>query len=255
MIEIEEKKDDIMPSITFMYHKYTSISQFVEALAKDWENGKRRLFSSALTRHFMKFNANLANHCRQAGNEAYYNKNLRDIAFFKCLYWLNPQRRSFSWKNTYFNTMKELGVSLLVDLRNNRVDNNAVYIDFMKNRLFSIREQCIAGSVENKVSTLQTIEQNFLQAYQENDEHQEFIYLYLLGYLYSGQKDLVMAEKTYTSLIQLIQDAKIKMKESDIVLNKFSDELIEDDEKNKLKPQFFAWLIVQGKSKVLENIQ
>lgn len=246
-------EDDIMPPITFMYNKYTRVSELVEALAKDWVNGKKRLYRSTLTEHFQKFNPELANYCMDAEELGKQHRKLEDVAFFQCLYRLNPYRKSFNWITEEYDSMESFGLQLMEDLRSGNVERQESYQTFMKNHLFSIREKCVSRNDEGRAKSLRAIEDRFITAEKAGDKHAMQTQLYVLGYLYSGARELSTSQGVFSTVDELIDYVKLNMNKSDEALDALSDLLIQDDGED-LTSEFQAWLIVQGKGHVLESL-
>ncbi len=244
-------QDDIMPSYTFMYNKYTSVSQLTEALAKDWKNGKKRLYRSALTSHFKSFNSDLANYCADAEDTVRKDPGMEDVAFFECLYRLNPNLPSFNWKDEHYDTMELLGLTILRDLRSNRAGRRTVYAEFLQNHLFSIRERCVHHDENGRARQLKAIEDRFWSAVHDQDVGQQLAQMYLIGYLYSKSKELITTEGVFTSVEELANHVKESLHDSPVDLERLANILIFGDNGAGLLPEFQAWLISQGKGSAI----
>jgi len=246
-------EDDIMPPITFMYNKYTRVSELVEALAKDWFNGKKRLYRSTLTNHFKTFNPELANYCMDAEEWGKQKRQLEDVAFFQCLYRLNPYRKTFNWMTEQYDSMESLGLQLMEDLRSGNGERQESYQTFMENHLFSIREKCVSRNDEGRAKSIRAIEDRFITAEKAEDKDAMQTQLYVIGYLYSGVRELSIPQGKFSTVEELIGYVKSVMSESDRALDALSDLLIQDDGEG-LRPEFQAWLIVQGKGHALGEL-
>lgn len=244
-------QDDIMPSYTFMYNKYTSVSQLTEALAGDWRNGKKRLYRSALTSHFKSFNSDLANYCADAEEAVRKAPIMEDVAFFECLYRLNPKLVSFNWKDEHYTSMETLGLSILRDLRAGRKERLDVYTEFLQWHLFSIREKCVNRNEEGRARTLKAVEDSFMKAAREHNVQQGLAQMYVIGYLYSKSSELVTSVGTFTSVQSLADYVKRDLHGSQSSLEQLADILVANDESGTLIPEFQGWLITQGRGCVI----
>ena len=259
-VEVTTDMDDSMPQITFMYNKYTSISQYVEALAGDWKNGKRRLYRSELTEHFKKFNKDLANICMNSEEmvrdiqDKKTAKLMEDIGFFRCIYSLYPQMKSFHWKDEHFSSMDDFGFSILEDLRNNRDERMENYAEMMKFHIFSTREDSVTNSNGKRIESLKALEDSFNIAIEDDDMDTQLTQLFRLGYLYSKSKELVITAGSFTSVDGLVEYVKSVLDGSSRKLDNISKELIMDDSDGTLKPEFHAWLEAQGCGQVLKDL-
>ena len=251
--ESELGQDDIMPPITFMYNKYTRVSELVEALARDWFNGKKRLYRSTLTNHFKAFNQDLANYCMDAEEWGKKDRQMEDVAFFQCLYRLNPYMKSFYWMTAQYESMERLGLQLMEDLRSGNSERQINYQSFMENHLFSIREKCVSRNDEGRSKSLRAVEDRFITAENAKDADVMQTQLYIVGYLYSGMKEISTPQGKFSTVDELIDYVKSAMNESEEALDALSDLLIRDDGED-LMPEFHAWLIVQGKGHVLDSL-
>lgn len=258
--EIPADKDDSMPQITFMYNKYTSISKYVEALGGDWKNGKRRLYRSELTEHFKKFNRDLANICMNSEDmvrdvqDKKTAQIMEDIGFFRCIYSLYPQMKSFHWKDEHFSSMEDFGFSILDDLRNNRDERMEDYAEMMKFHIFSTREDCVTNSKGKRIESLKALEDSFNIDNEDDDLEAKLTQLFRLGYLYSKSQELVTSKGSFTSVDGLAEYVKAALGGSSRNLDNLSKELIMDDSDCTLQPEFHAWLEAQGCSQVLKDL-
>lgn len=246
--------DDFMPQkYTFMYRKYSSVSQLIEALAADWQNGKRRLYRSSLKDHFSKFNTDFANYCADAEDAVQNHPELEDVEFYRCLYRLCPGLPSFYWKSSYYPTMNSLGKELMENLRAYNQEKFAEYDEFMSNHLFSIREECTHIREKERSNQVRALEDKYILAKHSGDSLTQTTQLYLIGYLYSGEMNLVIGNEQFLSVEQLIQRVKELLNSDESELDNFSYNFFLNDSQLHLIPSFRAWLIIQKYGNVLSE--
>lgn len=259
--QLIDDKSNKIPPITFMYNKYTNLERLVEALGLDWDNGKKRLYRSALTTYFNKFNSDIANFCIDAEEAVQRNRALADIEFFKCLYHIYPQLKQFYWKNYHYKDMVELGNALLDALRNNDISMLNVFDEFVVSHLFSNREK-VVNRVDSEYSRrVLAIEDKYVYAQERNDYAEAQTQLYLLGYLYSKTKTLHTTYADFENIEALVKYIKSIVVSNPDNVDYYSKELIYDKNPTnqaslleQAVPQFRAWLIVNGKHNFLQNL-
>jgi len=244
-----------IPSITFMYNKYTNLGKLTEALSKDWVNGKKRLYSSKLREYFRNVNQDVANYCIIADDIVRKDRKREDIEFFCFLYKMYPQLKSFQWKEYYYADIAELGHEILVGLRSGNHNTIKMLDEFIRNNLFSQRELIINRQSEILVKQVYAIEKGYCVALTDGNSIGQLTQLYMLGYLYSKSRALVTSFGCFESIQALTDFVKMVMRKDGNVLDSYAGELIWH-KKNSTEsgladeqpsPEFQAWLIIQEK--------
>lgn len=259
--ELLVDKNNKIPPITFMHNKYTDLGRLVEALGLDWDNGKKRLYRSALTTYFNKFNSDIANFCIDAEEAVQRDRTSADIEFFKCLYHIYPELKQFYWKRYHYKDMVELGMALLDALRNNDISMLNVFDEFIVSHLFSNREAVVNRDDKEYYRRILAIEDKYVYAQERNDYAEAQTQLYLLGYLYSKTRTLHTTYADFENLEALVQYVKHIIAANPDNLDHYSKELIYVSNYSnstslleQAAPQFRAWLIVNGKYNLLKNL-
>lgn len=244
-----------IPSITFMYNKYTNLGKLTEALSKDWVNGKKRLYSSKLREYFRNVNQDIANYCITADDIVRKDRKREDIEFFCFLYKMYPQLKSFQWKEYYYVDIAELGHEILVGLRSGNHNTIKMLDEFIRNNLFSQRELIINRQSAILVKQVYAIEKGYCVALKEGNSIGQLTQLYMLGYLYSKSRALVTSFGCFESIQALTDFVKMVMRKDGNVLDSYVGELIWHKKKStesgladeQPSPEFQAWLIIQEK--------
>lgn len=244
-----------IPSITFMYKKYTDIASLVDALSHDWKNGKKRLYRSTLSDYFRQFNQDLANACLDAEEIVKVHPDRENVEYFRTLYRLYPELRCFSWDLHYYPDMHSLGQTVLKSASMQDRQARILVREFMENKLFSIRESVVHRSNQNIVRQISAIEDRYNVALRDHDGRMADAQLYLLGYYYSGQHDLITAFGRFTDVKSL---TSFLLSKPDI--DRYAEELmvhVDNDSGNLVdsevpSSQFYAWLVVQGKADAIK---
>ena len=256
----------VMPPFRSQYKKYTTVDSLAEALGRDWANGKKRLYRSLLANHFKTFDQEIANYCMDAEEAVQKTPGRADIEFFCLLYKMNPQMQSFHWIDRHFESMNELGNTMMMALGQSDADVLQMIDEFMNNHLFSEREKIVSRSDATRTRNISAVESKYLLSKRNNDTRAMSEQAYILAYLYSGSRKLKTSFGTFDSIDALTAYAKELLTKAPDQIDKLSSELMMRVSKVKLKtdeaytnvdmdvavPEFSAWLYVQGKSEVLK---
>lgn len=235
-------EDEIIPEYAFCRKKYTSITNLVCALAMNWENGKKQLFRGLMSSFFKSFNPEIAGYCMDA-EEAEKKGKDKDLVFFQTLYMISPQTISFYWKGKSFENLNELGNTILQDLRNNNKTNYDFYDDIITNN--AILEYMKIQKESN--NTLLEWTRAISNLFEKNNlsEKTKVIGYYIIGYVLSGDRALVINDSSFYSIDQLVQVLHRQLIESCSEFEKMCHQLM--DRNGVLSEQFEAWLLVLGK--------
>lgn len=255
-----------MPAFRFQYKKYATVEELAEALGNDWNNGKKRLYRSLLSAHFKSFDPEIANMCIDAEETVTKDPSRADVEFFGILYKMSPHLKSFHWQVYHYESMQELGMFILTSLRSMSSKTLQIVGEFCENHLFSFRERIIAGNKESRASSIEAIESLFLRGVRENDVRIQREQAFLLGYIYSESKDLVVSYGKFDTVDALTDYIKMVIKDHPNSMDSVSQELMQrvalnpdngtaqviGDEIIVANPQFAAWLNIQGKQNIFD---
>ena len=242
----------VMPAFRFQYKKYTTVEELAEALGAYWDNGKKRLYRSLLTKHFQAFDQEIASYCIDAEEAAAQDSSKSDNEFFKLLYKMSPRMQSFHWRGNHYPSMQALGLFILDGLRNRPSTTMDTVEEFCANHLFSVREQAIAQGKDSRAGQFQAIESKLLQAGRLSDACGQREQAFLLGYLYSETNDLVLTYGMFDTIGKLTDYVKMVLRDHPDSMDSVSKELITTVSASNgaslpaANPQFAAWLTIQG---------
>lgn len=244
-----------IPPFTFQYKKYTDLAQLVDALGRDWKNGKRRLYRSLLAEHFRPVNQELASYCMDAEEAVAKNPSAEDIEYFRVLYRLNPRMKAFYWKDKQYESMSSLGTEILNAARSRDAEALNFFYDAISSKLFSIREDAINTDNGERAKKVSAIEANYLVSVNQHNIEGQLEQLFILGYLYSGSKALCTSQKQFESIPALIAYVKQLMQTDTDKFDRFSSELLATKGK-RVTPsaQFAAWLTVMGQKSATAHL-
>lgn len=237
-----------IPAYKFRGELYTDTTELVQALASDWDNGKKQLYRGLLTGFFMACDPEIAEACMDAEDSVTKRGENEDVAFWKLLYKMSPDVNTFFWKNQKYESLNAFGTDLMEKLRSGNVEECPVWNEmlsyglissYMKTHKFNDAQVKCAESIESAV-----------RLHKSNAKKMALNY-YLLAYLISGDREFVLAGKQFDSIDALAERMNTLLTSSFDKFDVFCKNIIGVD--NSLDPQFEAWLIAQGKSNEIEQ--
>lgn len=237
-----------IPAYTFMRQKYTNMTALVDALATNWNEGKKQLFRGILSGFFKSVDPEIAGFCMDA-EDAQANGGNADFLFFQTIYKLSPTMRTFYWRENRFESLPELGNSILEHLRSNNRSNYGLYDEILSRKVISEYITMKDEKNEQLINAARSLEERFINNH--SDEHEKELSYYLTGYMLSGQRTYLLNGKTYSSVDELVQTLHGLLSSSESEFEGLCDQII--DRTGTLSEQFEAWLITLGKHEELQK--
>lgn len=238
-----------MPPYTFTGRKYTTVHELVLAMAQNWEEGKKQLFRGLLSGFFKGFNPELAGICIDAEENT---ADKDDVVFGGLLYKIDPELKSFCWRNHVYEDLQSFGAEMIGNLRQGNRDNGDFWNDVLLNRSVSMYIRAVYPKEADLIAAVGAIEDKASNTLKSNQGDISRTY-YTLAYLLSGDKTFQMNDNDI--VFNSPDDVAEYMKELlDVSFEKFTGfckSIIRNDK--KLDPQFEAWLIALGKREELER--
>lgn len=246
--EIVASAENQIPTYTFMRQKYTNMNALVDALATNWNGGKKQLFRGILSGFFKSVDPEIASFCMDA-EDAQAKGGNADLLFFQTIYKLCPTMRTFFWRDNRFESLPELGNSILEHMRSNDRSNYGMYDEILSRKVIS--EYIIMKDEKNEqlINAARNLEERFINHH--SDEHEKELSYYLTGYMLSGQRTYLLNGKIYSSVDELIQTLHNLLSLSESGFADLCDQII--DRTGTLSEQFEAWLITLGKHEELQK--
>ncbi len=231
-----------MQPYTFYRKKYYRIKDLAEAMALNWENGKKHLYRSTMSEFFKANNPDVANFCLDAEEEVSKDKNRADISFFKVLYQMAPDMKELIWKGSSFGTPEEYG-KVIIDQAMKGYVTDLVDELFLYG-VFSTYYSCVSPEKQSICNGIKAAEQKYLNA-KENIE--KFFAMTLVG-RYLSKDNLFYNHNSIESFNDFILDIKYN---NPTHLEEISNSLIYGN--GVLNPYFESWLIILGKGRDVER--
>lgn len=249
-----------IPPITFMYHKYRDLKSLVEALAADWQNGRKRLYRSTLSEYFQKFNGDLANICIDAEETVRLHPEREDEEYFHTLYRLYPRLKGFYWLGQRYEDMQAFGRTLLKSLQDDDKNLLDVFGNIVTRQLLSGRESVVNRKNPQIKRQISAIETRYIEARKQHDARLSRAQLYIIAYYYSKTHDLITPYGRFADIFSLTDFLLAKVDSGDDI-DSYAAALMEhvgniqsDANPYDLEQptaQFYAWLVVQGKGEAI----
>lgn len=234
---------DTMLPFPFNGKEYTNIRELAEALAEDWDNGKKLLFNGSLTKHFTNQNQTVYEACLSAEAEAAEKSGKDDSVFFGFLYKLVPDMKAFCWKGSRFETIEAYGRAVLEALRNNSDGRYELFDSILSEQVLSDYVTICAPENGKLLEITRGIEEIWLS--RKNSKAGRLYTYYMMGYLVSGQKVLELKDAQIRTVGELADRLKACLAVSLSSFQQVCHDLFQYD--GSMQPELEAWLDILGK--------
>ncbi len=221
---------------------YNDKPSLVDALATNWEDGKKQLFRGLLSGYFKTIDPEMAGICIDA-EEAVDRGNDPDIVFFRTLYRIDDTTDKFYWKGTSCASLQDLGIKILNLLwnKNKQVDPYAGGI--LKNRILTSYCKAVGIDDMDVVENLDGLENTFSSV--SNSFESRIKLYFIMSYMLSGKKVFNYKGRKFKTIDKLTEFMNELAKSSYSELKEFCYDLMNGD--GELEAQFESWLICLGK--------
>jgi len=231
-----------MPPYEFLKEAYTNMPGLVNALAMNWNDGKKQLFRGLLSAFFKLFNPKIAGYCMDAEEEATKGAN-DDFVFWKLLYKLDEQIKTFYWHDQAFEGLPALGRQILEQLRKGDTKQISYYDTIFKSKLLS--NYIMLTNPKNAALIDATTGLEGAWIHECSSERDKLLHLYTVGYMLSGQKLLHIDNLDFRTVGELSAYMKTLLDGSYEAFEEFCHRMI--DYGDNLDVQLEAWLLTLGK--------
>ena len=238
-----------MPVYVFLGEEYTDPALLVNALAKNWEEGKKQLFRGQLTNHFRSWNQEIARKCQAAEEEASRENGKDDIIFWKLLYQINPKLKGFYWMGQIYESLAAFGREVLDKLWDKDRSQYSYYNSILSEKLLSQYVSLAAPKNEKLKKAAEAIEDSY-ELEKNNDTDLQRTY-YLMAYTLSGQKLLLLDGEQIRTVDELANYMKALLAESYDKFESLCHRLVDYD--GNLDFQLETWLMAIGKQNEIEK--
>lgn len=199
-------KHGAMPVFRFLGKDFTEPTQLVTAFAKNWEEAKKLLFRGVITAHFRTWNQESARKCQAAEEEAGRENGRDDVVFWKLLYQINPGLKAFYWMGQTYESLPAFGRNVLEKLWDNDSSQYPYYDSILSEKLLSQYALMTAPKNERLKKVAEAIEASY-ELGKNNGTDMQRTY-YLMAYLLSGQKLLLLDGKQIRTVGELVSHMK-----------------------------------------------
>ena len=236
-----------IPPYRFLGETYVDKRSLIEALAKNWNDGKKQLFRGLLSAYFKSFDAEIAGYCIDA-EESMASED-EDILFLKTIYRIDSSNKVFYWKGNRYKDLATMGEELLRNLWNDLDRMNPLMDELLNKGVISQYILCMNGNDSERVEAVRAIESHY-RAFDDSQRNKKLSY-FLMGYMLSGIKSMYKFGYEFKSILELTYYMKEVLNRSYTEFEKVCNALI--DNNDNLDVQFESWLIVIGKGKELQE--
>lgn len=238
---------DIKPFV-FLEKEYTDVHELVEAMVSNWKEAKKVLLRGYLADYFRFYDEEAYEICVKAGEEASMFVDQDDLILWRTMYQLDKQIDKIFWKGYVFNTLQDLGRSLLEALVGKQMDIPVTAGEMLSEGLLSQYLDIMGVESEEQRVSIATCEQMYSES--RNDGRQQLLTLYTLAFMLSGQRLLKIEDKTFRTIGELTEYMRELQSASFEKLQPFCHKLVKRE--GVLDPQFEAWLLMLGKKPELD---
>lgn len=233
----------------FLGQSYDDKGKLVNALALNWDEGKKQLFRGLLSGFFKSVDPEVAGFCLDAEDEAMKTTGNDDVIFFKTLYKIAPETTVFYWRGTAFDNLEVLGDDLLQRLWKKDSTVDQFFGSILGGNSLTIYADAVGSKDKNILNSLQGLESSY-RTLGKTKENRIRVY-YLMAYMLSGKKILNTSNKQFRSIddVAIFMDELIHSSYTDF--DAFCRSLM--SERGELDPQFESWLIALGKQGEIKN--
>jgi len=239
----------VIPDYSFCGRTYKDLPSLTEALAQNWNEGKKQLYRGMLTVYFKGFAPEVSALCANAEEEATHTAGKDDIIFYNLLYGIYPALNAFYWMGQNYESLPALGRDILERLWREDRSNFSYWDSILSNKLLSNYLEKIKSQNVLLVSAVRALET--AHELDNKSERDSLMNYYTMAYLLSGQKLLNVGDKKLKSVSELAAYMKGLLERSYEEFEDFCHGLI--DYGDTLDVQLEAWLISHGKRKEIET--
>lgn len=233
----------------FQGRAYDTMYSLVTALGTDWENGQKQVFRGILGGHFNSINADIANLCYDAQDEAEEGKKSKDLIFFTLLCKMAPDIQKIFWKGNVYNGLDDFARKLLNSLRSGDSGMDAVVGDMLGQSVISTYIEIVQPSALQQIAAVKAFESSH-RIFTGSGER-KLVAGYRLGYMLSNEKELVIDGISYKTPDDIADKMADILEHNPAGLDEFSRKLIHDND--ELDVQFECWLEALGKNSAINE--
>ncbi|RGU90157.1 hypothetical protein DWW31_17625 [Clostridium sp. AF15-17LB] len=237
-----------MKPYKFLGKTYTDRTILAAAMAENWEEGKKQIYRGLLSDFFRSFDQEAAGYCLDAEEGVTTGREDENIIFFRSLYKLGNINK-FYWQGKVYDDLPSFGNEILNNLWNGDMTQNKFYADILLNSVLSQYLTIIGIADDKLVNAVRGLESSYRAFYKDNIDDRK--YLYMMGYLLSGQRVLRKNGIVFNTVEELTVYIQKILTESIAEFNQFCKSMV--DSNSNLDPQLEAWLSTLGKYKIIDR--
>lgn len=238
-----------IPAFEFLNKKYRDIPLLMIALAKHWEEGKEQVFRGYLTGFFNLYCSDYSVITQEAETEYYGDKENGDLIFWRLIYQLNPDISEFYWKKYHFQSLTELGKSMLKALHNDDFSQEPFWKEILDLQLLSNFLQIADGDYGHLVDGVTALEITY--SLEPDTKRNLLKNYYTMAFLLSGETKFSAFGTNFSTPLDLQRHLGQLIQSSYALFEDFCRLMIGTSD--LLDPQLEAWLFILGYDAQLEQ--
>lgn len=235
---------NVFGPITFKGNTYTDKKNYILALLKDWEFGKKKLFRGGLSSMFSKMDDDMWKICEHAEKNVDFEN--EDVLFLKTMLKLESSINQIYWNDACYESIIDLGTRFLNELQHGIANMKSMINVMLDNGFFSSYLIIKNENNPKEVNALKAIENSY-KVNKSNPQREHF----MLAYVLSEHKNFYLNGVTFDSVSQLEDYLQEQLRISVGAFENACREMI--DVNGNLKIQFETWLIAHGKIDAINN--
>ena len=228
--------------------RFPDQASLTEEMILQWDLGKKMLVHGDLALMFRRCAPSTAPLCAVALEKAKEAGGYEDLSYFFLLYELIENKDRFVWKGKSYENTIALGNDMLSRLQNGDDTEAHSYTAMLRQRILTAYAQVNEIEDNPQMAAIHAAEeisrQTDLSVLDIKKLH------YRIAYLLSGQKKLLLGEKSFFSVEELAAHMHELSNQSFESFQAFAHQLIQDS--RTLDAQFEIWLEATGHQQALE---
>lgn len=249
-----------LPEIQFEGMRYTNLEHLILGMNRNWEKGKKAVFSGDLARSFETVNPQIAAVLNDAADS--YGTENEDIIYFSTLYRMNKGMTYLLWKGHAYRDLATFGAIILDCFRDGGGFKSPALNEMLVKGVFSKYIDVTEGTGSPRYKMMLGIEDKYQRAFIQKNDREIQVSLFQLAYSLSNDKNLVYRRfinkkngtgipvdkvfRNFKELIEYLSEVKNSDMVSDTERKAFINFIGMTDESEELSPAVRVWAEVRG---------
>ena len=227
---------------------YRDVPRLVDAMARDWKEAQKELQRGTMAAKLKPCAPELAEEC-QAAEQKIKAGTSPDRALFDLLYRLDPEKHGLLWRGSKYDAMEQLGQKMLDTLRCTKDGVPQDDDEMLKCAILSTYLGPRTADAPALLEGIKALEEQYAAA--GADDWQRRYVLFLAAYMLGAERTYAYGKRCFSTMDAFADFQEETFYESQEEFTRICHTLV--DARNRLDPQFEAWLVAIGKGDALES--